>query len=203
MAKRIWHYFREFIVNPGKASGEIAKDGSGLWAGLWFVITVYFLYSISVLIAYLIGHEPVTKPFLSIPLEKWYLVQTFTTLPVGMAGFLSYSGLAYLLSKAARGKGGFDQTFASQGFTVHIPVFIFMWIPETFLGTFLIINNIQPFPWPGWLEYLRVFILPFIWIFIMSTIALSRIHEIQWWKSLIIIIISMIPTGGIMAVFIR
>ena len=203
MAKRIWHYFREFIVNPGKASGEIAKDGSGLWVGLWFVITVYFLYSISVLIAYLIGHEPVTKPFLSIPLEKWYLVQTFTTLPVGMAGFLSYSGLAYLLSKAARGKGGFDQTFASQAFTVHIPVFLFMWIPETFLGTFLIINNIQPFPWPGWLEYLRVFILPFIWIFIMSTIALSRIHEIQCWKSLIIITISMIPTGGIMAVFIR
>ena len=203
MIRKIRHYLLEFIIHPKRASTEIAGDRSGLWAGLWSVIIIYLLYSVSVLIAYLIGHEPVTTPFLPIPLEKWYLVQTFTTLPVGMAGFVSYSGLAYLLCKAAKGKGGFDQTFASQAFTIHIPVFIFMWIPETFVAPFLIVNGIQPFPWPDWVEYLRVFILPFIWMFIMSSVALSRIHEIQWWKSFIFMLVSLVPTAGIMAVFIR
>ena len=157
----------------------------------------------TVLIAYTLGQVPVTEPFLMIPLEKWYLIQTFTTLPVGLAGFLSYSGLTYLLCKAVRGSGDFDQTLASQAFTVHVPTFIFMWIPETFLAPILIINGIDPFPWPGWVENLRVFVLPFVWIFIISVIALSQIHNIRWWKSLIIVVVSLIPTAGLMAVFIR
>jgi len=148
-------------------------------------------------------HAPVSKPFLLIPLEKWYLVQTFTTLPAGLAGFLSYSGLAYLLSKAVKGKGNFDQTFASQAFTMHIPIFIFMWIPETFLAPILIANGIHSLPWPGWVENLRIFVLPMIWILVISIIALNKVHNIHWWKSIIIILISSIPMAGIMAVFIR
>ncbi len=203
MIRKILHYFYKFIVNPKRASEEIAEDESGLWAGLWWVIIFCICYSVTVLIFYLLGHAPVTTPFLPIPLEKWYLLQTFTTLPVGLAGFLSYSGLAYLLCKVARSKGDFDQTFASQAFTLYIPTFIFMWIPETLVAPILIANGMHAFPWPDWVENLRVFVLPFIWIFIISTVALSKIHSIQWWKSFIIIIISAIPTAGIMAVFIR
>jgi hypothetical protein len=203
MARKILHYFYRFIIKPAKATDEIAQDASGLWAGLWWVIIFCLCYSVTVLIFYLLGHTPVAEPFLTIPLEKWYLVQTFTTVPVGLAGFLSYSGLAYLLCRAAKGKGDFDQTFASQAFTVHIPTFIFMWIPETFLAPILIANGIQTLPWPDWAENLRIFVFPFIWIFVISTVALSRIHGIPRWKGLIISLVSFIPMGGIMAVFIR
>jgi hypothetical protein len=119
------------------------------------------------------------------------------------SGFLSYSGLAYILSKLAKGKGSFDQTFSSQAFTAHIPTFIFMWIPETLLAPILIANGMHTLPWPDWVENLRIFVFPFAWIFTISTIALSRIHRIHWWKSLIIILVSFIPTAGVMAVFIR
>ena len=203
MIRRVLHYFHAFIVAPKRASSEIAKDKSGVWTGLWWVIIFCLCYSITVLIAYVLEQVPVTQPFLTIPLEKWYLIQTFTTLPVGIAGFLSYSGLAYLLCKAIGGTGDFDQTLASQAFTIHVPTFIFMWIPETFLAPILIINGIDPFPWPSWVENLRVFVLPFVWIFIISVTALSKIHNIQWWKSLIIVVFSLIPTAGLMAVFIR
>jgi len=203
MARKISHYFYRFIVNPARATEEISQDKSGLWIGLWWVIIFCLCYSVTVLIFYLLGHVPVSQPFLTIPLEKWYLVQTFTTLPVGVAGFFSYSGLAYILCKLAGGKGGFDQTLSSQAFTVHIPTFIFMWIPETFLAPILIANGINVLPWPDWIENLRVFVFPFTWIFIISTISLNTIHRITLWKSLIIILVSFIPTAGIMAVFIR
>lgn len=181
MIGKIFHYFYKFIVNPTRASDEIAEDKSGLWAGFWWVIIFYLCYAVTVLVFYLLGHTPVSKPFLTIPLEKWYLIQTFTTLPIGIAGFLSYSGLAYLLCKLARGKGNFDQTFASQAFTVNLPTFIFMWIPETLIAPFLIANGMQSVPWPDWVENLRIFVFPFAWIFIISTIALTRIHHIPWW----------------------
>lgn len=126
MARKIVHYYYGFIVNPARAADEIAQDRSGLWAGLCWVIVFCLCYSVTVLIFYLLGHTPVSQPFLTIPLEKWYLVQTFTTLQVGLAGFLSYSGLAYLFCRAAKGRGDFDQTFATQAFTMHIPTFILM-----------------------------------------------------------------------------
>jgi hypothetical protein len=58
-------------------------------------------------------------------------------------------------------------------------------------------------PWPDWVEMLRVFVLPFAWIFFMSTTALSRVQGIRWYAALAFVVVSMIPTGIIMAVFIR
>jgi hypothetical protein len=81
-----------------------------------------------------------------------------------------------------KGKGDFDKTFASQAFTLFIPTFIFMWIPETLLAPFLIASGMNTIPWPAWAENLRVFVLPFIWIFIISIIALNKVHDISWWK---------------------
>ena len=37
----------------------------------------------------------------------------------------------------------------------------------------------------------------------MSTISLSRIHALEWWKTLPFTIVALIPMAGIMAVFIR
>lgn len=203
MIGRIFSYIGKFIVNPAKAAEQIAEDNLGLRAGFWWVILFCFGYSVTVFIGYMLGHTPTASTWLSIPHEKWYLVQTFTTIPIGLAGALSYSGLAYIFCRGIRGKGTFDATFASQAFTLHIPCFIFMWIPETFLLPISYAMNIHSMLWPQWIEILRVFIIPFPWIFFMSTVALSKIHKISYWKSLIIILVSSIPTAMIMAVFIR
>ncbi len=202
MIRRVLHYFSRFIVSPGAASEEIARDQSGLRAGLWWVVIFCLCYSGTVLLLYLLGWAPGLQPLLTIPPERWYLVQTFTTLPIGLAGFLAYSGLAYLLGKWVQGVGSFDQTVASQAFTIHIPTFIFMWIPDTFVIPIVVAPG-AALPWPAWLETLRVFAIPFTWMFIISTVALSRVHRIAWWKSLIIVVVAFIPTAGIMAVFIR
>jgi hypothetical protein len=194
MISKIFSYIVKFIIHPTKAAEEIADDNLGLWAGFWWIVLFCFGYSITVFIGYMLGHTPATSTLLSIPLEKWYLVQTFTTIPVGLAGALSYSGLAYIFCKA---------TFASQAFTLHIPNVILMWIPETLLLPIQHAMGINTIPWPQWIEILRVFIIPFPWIFFLSTVALSKIHKISWWKSLIIILVSSIPTAMIMAVFIR
>ncbi len=203
MASKILSYIYRFIINPGRASEQIAEDKSALWVGFWFVLAFGVLYSVTAFTYYKLEHTPVTTPLLPIPLEKWYLVQTFTTIPVGLAGTLSYVGLAYMFCRALGGKGSFDTSFATQSYTLHIPCLIFMWVPETFFFPILYSQGIHVSPWPQWVENLRVFIFPMPWIFIISTIALSRIHGIRWWRSLIAVLFSSIPTAGIMAVFIR
>lgn len=201
--KRVPYYFRAFILRPLRAPEEIERDSSNLRAGFWFTLFFGTVYSLVVFVYYLLGHEPVTKPFLTIPLEKWYLVQTFTTIPVAFAGLFSYAGLAYLISRALGGEGSFDATFASQSFAFFIPTLIFMWLPEAFYFPFRIGSGDTRFPWPSWIEYLRVFIIPLAWTLLLAVNAMSRIHRLHLLKGLLAVIVSSIPMVMIMAVFIR
>ncbi|MBM3713705.1 MAG: hypothetical protein FJW56_09800 [Actinobacteria bacterium] len=108
---------------------------------------------------------------------------------------------AYLLSRLMRGIGSFDATFSSQAFTVYIPTLIFMWLPELTLFTYLNSKGIYTYSWPDFFEYLRVFILPFIWIITISAISLIKFHRYCWWKGAVSVIISLILSGGISAFF--
>ena len=100
MIKTIFSFIIRFIAYQGRAAEDITKEKNALWIEFWWVFIFNFLYSITVFIFYLLDHIPVSIPWLPIPPEKWYLVQTFTTIPVGLAGFLTYSGVAYLLDRA-------------------------------------------------------------------------------------------------------
>ena len=204
MIKKIYHYFFRFAFHPVKAPEELRDDASALGIGFWWTFVFCMAYSAVALIYYLLGHLPVAAPFLNIiPLEKWYLVQTFTTFPAGLAALLAYSGTAYLLSRALGGNGRFDAIFASQAFTLQMPCFIFMWVPEAFLAPVLFAQGIHTVPWPQWLENFRIFYLPLPWIYIISVVAISRIEGLRVWKSALVVSISIIPFAMIMAVFIR
>jgi len=72
-----------------------------------------------------------------------------------------------------------------------------------FFAPSLFAQGIHTLPWPDWIENLRVFVFPILWSLAMSTMALGKVHEISWWKSLIAIMVSLPPMVGIMAVFIR
>jgi hypothetical protein len=163
----------------------------------------YLAYALTVLIYYLLGHQPVSRPFLPIPLESWYLVQTFTTIPVGLAGATTYTGLVYLMCRAAGGRGSYEATFGSQMYTTIVPWIFFTLLPELLLAPFLIAAGYSGVFWPEWIEILRQFAAPILWVLGISTVALSRIHDLPWWKTLPFSIVALIPMAGIMAVFIR
>jgi hypothetical protein len=143
------------------------------------------------------------QALLLIPLESWYLVQTFTTIPVGLAGAVTYTGLVYLMCKAAGGRGSYEATFGSQMYTTIIPWIFFTLLPELFLAPFLIAAGHTTMIWPEWIEIFRQFVAPILWVLTISAIALSRIHALHPLKTLLFSILALIPMAGIMAVFIR
>jgi hypothetical protein len=203
MLRRVFRYTIKFIIRPGVAAEEIAADKLGARAGAWWMLLFGIGYSITALICYLQNRVPADPLYLNIPPEKWYLLQALYTIPIGFAGVMTISGLAHIMGNAAGGKGTFDGIFAALAFTLHIPVVIFMWIPETFLMPFFHSMDTLSLPWPGWIEWLRVFILPFPWLIFMTLVALRKILQLAWWKCLAILLVSSIPAGVIMAVFIR
>jgi hypothetical protein len=201
--RKVLTYFGGFIVRPLRTADEIARDPAGLRAGVLVSLLFLGAYSLTVLIFFLLGHAPVNRGWLTIPPERWYLVQTFTTIPVGFAGFLSYAGICHLLSRAVGGRGTFETTFASQMFALIIPCVVFMLLLELLVAPVMIALGAKGVPWPEWVEIMRVFVLPFAWIFFLATAALSRIQKIHWLPSLGFVLVALVPTAVIMSVFIR
>lgn len=200
--RKIIYYFIRFTLKPKQAIDEIIKDKTGWVIGLYLVLLYSGAYSATALIFYLLKHEPINTAFLKISLDKWYLYQSIYTLPVYMGAFLAYVSVYYLLSKLFNGKGSFDNTLATQAFIFHVPGIILMWIPETFLGSYLLLTKTKLII-PEWVEILRLFIIQFVWICVLSAIAINKIHKINWLNGLVVTVISLIPFMIIMAVFIR
>jgi hypothetical protein len=196
-------YALGFIARPRSTSDRLAADPHAAWIGMGWALVFLGAYALTVLIYYLLGHEPVTRGFLTVSPGKWYLVQTFTTIPVGLAGFLSCGALAHLLARAWGGTGSFEATFASQVLANVIPCTLFMLVPELFVAPFLIAAGRTALPWPEWVESLRVFILPLSWLFALSVLSLARVQKIAWPKALLIVPAAVITMGLLMAVFIR
>ena len=194
--KTLGSYFIQFIARPLRVAERMAGDPDGVWAGFWCAFLFLLAYSLTVLIYYLLGHQPMAPGFLPISREKWYLVQTFTTIPIGLGGFISYAGLAHLLGKAWGGTGSFESTFGAQMFANVIPCALF-------IAPFFIAAGAKALPWPDWVDTLRVFVIPLPWIFALSVLSLSKTQRISWLKALLIVPVSWIPLAGIMAVFIR
>jgi hypothetical protein len=193
-------YFWRYLKNPAIATNNLLNEKNILWIGSFFLLYFGFGYSIVAASGHFIGSLP-DNPFISIiPLNRWYLVQTFTTIPLTFIAHAIYSTICYLLCRLMGGQGSFEATFSTQAFTLYMPMVIFMWLPEFIMYSILLLKD---YPWPDYLEYVRVFVLPFIWMIVISIIALIKVHKISWWKSAIIVILSLIPSGGISAFFIR
>jgi hypothetical protein len=178
-------------------------DPSGAWAALGWTLLFLLAYAITVLVYWLLGHQPVAKGWLTIPRERWYLVQTFTTVPVGLAGFLSCAGLMYFLCRAAGGRGSLEATFAVCAYAIIVPCVVFMLILEMLFAPVAVALGMKRLPWPEWVELLRVFVLPFAWIFALSALSVKRVHGTHAAAGLAFTVLALVPTAMTMAVFIR
>ncbi len=203
MVRTIFAYALGFVIAPRRTVDAVAADPAGLWAGLWWTLIFLVAYSVTVLVFWLLGHEPVAQGWLTVPRSRWYLVQTFTTIPIGLAGFVSLGGLLYFLCRAVGGTGSFEATFAVAAYAAIVPCVVFMLLLEMLVAPVAIALGMKSLPWPQWVEILRTFVLPFAWIFALSAMGLQRIHGIHPALGLAFTVLALIPTGVIMAVFVR
>jgi hypothetical protein len=203
MMKKVLAYALGFVIAPKRAIDRLADDPLAMWVGFWWTLLFLFAYSVTVLVFWLLGHQPVSRGWLTIPPDRWYLVQTFTTIPVGLASFFSYAGLLHLLCRSFGGKGSFEATFAAEMYCAIVPCVVFMLILEMLVAPVAIALGMRSIPWPNWVEILRTFVFPFIWIFALSVLSLQKVHGTHPLAGFAFTLLALIPTGMIMAVFIR
>ena len=91
-------YFFKATLRPGEVVEEVQLDPHKVVISFWIVFLFSMLYSITVLIYYIIHWLPKFPPWIPINIEEYYLYQTFWTIPWGLATWIMISGIAHSLS---------------------------------------------------------------------------------------------------------
>ncbi len=202
--KKSAELFYGFITDPAGTSEALCADKDCLPHGFRWTLFYGLCYMLASLFFYILHFTPRQTVFLSVSPEKWYLVQSLTVLPAVFAGVAGFAGLSVIFARMAGGKGSFEKAFPVLSFTLLVPSFIFVLIPEIILFPFLYdVHSMHKTALPFILEAARVFILPGALAIILSVPAISRICKLDYIKSAAVFFISSLPYVMITAVFIR
>ena len=192
-----------FLRHPGRAIDELRAEPRALFLGLAFLVAGLVVYTAVAARIYSLGYRPQAVPLTLFPAETWYLLQAFITIPVGLVAAFAFSGIAYAVCRAWGGSGTFDATFGAAAFSLHLPMLIFMWIPDIFVAPALYGHGGHGLPWPIWIELLRIFLVPLPWAGIVATLGLSRVHDLPPARAAIAVLVAAVPTSLMTAAFLR
>ena len=187
---RAFRFWFMAIFKPGHVFNTFRLDPNKLEVSLWLLFFFGIFYSITALILYFVKVLPVIEPWLPISTEKYYLYQTFWTVPWGLATAIMLAGIAHVMATLARDNAPsftFEDALVVNSIAWVIPSFILMWLPETFIVPFF-----GRVPWPGWIDLLRLSLLAPIWQVVLVTVGMRKTHKVTWIRG---ILIGLVVTG--------
>ena len=192
------NYAIGIIIRPQETVKNLTENPNRFKVGLFGVLTLGILYSISCFIGYAQGIHP-TGAWLKIPLDSYYLFEGIFMIPVAIASWLLMGCTVYFILPRTHLR--FEDVLGIIGLPYGILVLPFMWLPE------IIISIGFPHLWgsdPVWLtiEPIRV-ALGTIWVYIICTLAIKELYRISWARALGVTLIGIAVGGGFSGIFIR
>ncbi|MGA2142571.1 MAG: hypothetical protein ABSG94_09115, partial [Brevinematales bacterium] len=160
--------------------------------GFFFILFYGLLLSLISLAYFFTGMVSPLKPFLAVSPGKAYLVQAFISIPVSFSGVLAYCGLSSILAPLIGGKGTFEKAFNAQVYALLTPALIFTILPKLLF---------LQMPWLA--AVLICFIIPELWIMILSVKVIARAYKLDIPGSFALFFISSIPLILLDFVFVR
>jgi hypothetical protein len=123
----------DFVGSPSAFVQQLATDPRAVFVGFRNVLAVAVLYEIAILL-WAIGADGVTlPPLLRIPEEQYYSYELVFLIPLFLITWLLASAIAYVMSKALRGRGSFDAILGGFGLTMAVSTY-FTLIPDLIQG---------------------------------------------------------------------
>ena len=192
------NYALGIIIRPSRTVRNLLENPNRLKIGLFGVLTLGILYSISCLIGYAQGIHP-TGAWLNIPLESYYLYEGIFMIPVALTSWLLMGCVIYFMLPRTHLR--FEDVLGVIGLPYGILVLPFMWLPE------IIVTIGFPHLWgsdPLWLtiEPIRI-ALGTIWIYLVCALSVKELYRISWSRALAVTLVGVAVAGGFSAIFIR
>jgi hypothetical protein len=190
--------FGKGIFQPYSLFRDMTESSNARIYGWIYCLGFSFLYSLTTLLLYLRGWSPVVQPAINLPVEKYYLYQTFFTIPVALLALGFGTWLAYWFSRITGSETHFYDYWGPVCIAAVIPSLITMWIPETFFIPFL---QPQHPPAPPY-DIIRVTIGA-VWTILLAILAVRQTSRLNWFSSSVIGLITACSIASVMGYFFR
>jgi hypothetical protein len=186
------------VYHPVKGLQFLLKNKNRLLYSVLIFLFLGLIYTLSVQLCVMRGIVPGVDPFLKIPVNDYYYWQRFWQIAFFFVTTIVFSGVVRLLSASISGKGRFEDLFCILAVSQTLPMFVTMWLPETFNFIFFPGRNI----YPAWLNVGRQ-VIGIIWPLVITLIGITIAEKIKWYFSVIFTLIGAIPMTVLMIIFIR
>ena len=109
------------LLHPISTLKKYLKDDNRLLYSFITILLFGISYTIAVIVAYIFKQHPYgIEILLKIPIEKYYLYESFFLLPVTICTWVLLAGLIQIISILFKGEGSFENTLSLIG----LPYFI-------------------------------------------------------------------------------
>jgi hypothetical protein len=189
------------IIHPVLTLRRLLQHEKRLFYSFMTILLFGIAYTIAVILAYIFGHHSYGIPIiLKIPIEKYYLYESFFLLPITLCTYIMLAALIRILSLPFKGKGSFEDTLSLIGLPFIILLF-FMLIPDL-ITDYILRSYIKSSIYWNIVNPIRLFI-PSFWIIIIHIIAVKEVQKLSNIKAIIVSILSYIPYMAIVMTYIR
>ena len=158
-------------------------------------------YTLAVIFAFISHHNSYGIPIvLKIPIEEYYLYESFFLLPITICTWVLLAGLTTLIAIPFKGKGSFEDTLSVLGFPFII-LFVFILIPDVITDYILrkaITSNVY---WTV-INPIRLF-LPTVWVVIIHYLAIREAQKMKGIKTLVTFVVAYIPYMALVMTYVR
>lgn len=209
---RMLGWYTMTIVRPGRAFRELLGVEASRRAaiGRTSAVGLGLLYSLTVAGLQAGGAEPVVRPALPIPRQRYYFWLTFFTVPTFAAIWLSSSRATNAAARKLGGTGSAADTRSALGVALSLPILITMWVPETTMALLLVSGRLSWQRMRTWGEHggglafhVARQVIGVLWMLALATVAVRQAHGLSWPKAALAAGAGMAPAGGITALVIR
>jgi hypothetical protein len=205
------YFYRRMFFHPSKAFTELMSHDRKLKYAAFAALIPALGYTLFYIMAWNAGGSPSTfKPWLMIPIEKYFYYDIFLALPATFLSLISAAGIIHLVSKWMGSKASWDHSFVALSFGAGVAIWSTMLhdLIDAFLGCTGIISMREyenalntPTFWRGLL--LTLFAIYFLWFLLMFTIGLSKAHNLKWYKAFLLAVPALALYQIVYLIFIR
>jgi hypothetical protein len=206
-----WSYYSGVFIHPSATFRNLLNDNRRLKFGLFAFLIPAIGYTLFYIMAYNSGGHPSTfKPWLAIPIEKYFYYDIFLTLPAYFLSLVTAAAMTQLLSKVFGGKGSFEDSVSVLGFGVGVATWSTMLhdLTDAFLSFIGVISMPayekllnEPTFWRSLLWTL--FAIYFVWFIVLFTKGMREVHKTSIFASVILGITGLAFYQVMLLIFIR
>jgi hypothetical protein len=209
--KSFWYYFLVTIFIPRRAFNRLLSEPAKVAKATKSILFIGILYALTAAALVFSGALLMVPAWLKLSSENYYFWEIFFVIPVFVLDWILAAGLVLWLSRGGKkkGSGTFEDTLSILGFAMAIPLFI-AWIPQAAGAILLLLGMVQqefvdlvsgPGFWQG--AALIYIIVVLLWLFILSSIAVSVSQKLRWWKAILVSFLTVAVFVFVLFIFIR